>query len=100
MKQFLLSFFMVFLILTSCQREKITLGTDVYDTFYVENAGASMHVLVAGNTAVKTFIVFVHGGPGISSLFYRTDYIRKNIEDKYAIVYWDQRNAGDRKSVV
>jgi pimeloyl-ACP methyl ester carboxylesterase len=90
----LLLLFIVFLAITSCQKEKITIGSNASDTFYVNNNGASMHVLVEGNTSGKVFILLVHGGPGVGSLLYRTDYIRKNIEDKYAVVYWDQRNSG------
>lgn len=53
-----------------------------------------MRVLVEGNTASHAFLLIVHGGPGSSSYFYNTDYISENIENKYAVVYWDQRNAG------
>lgn len=53
-----------------------------------------MRVLVEGNTASQVFLLLVHGGPGESSYFYKTDYISQNIGNKYAIVYWDQRNAG------
>ena len=82
------------LMLFSCQKEKISTGENVSDTFFLENMGASMHVLVEGNTASHTFLIFVHGGPGTGSLFYNTEYITNNIENKYAAVYWDQRNAG------
>ena len=87
-------FVILFFVLTSCQKEKITIGTNVSETFYLDNNGASMRLLVEGNTASKTFLIFVHGGPGSSSYFYNTDYISQNIENKYAVVYWDQRNAG------
>ena len=80
--------------MTSCQKEEINIGTDVSETFYVENDGASMRVLVEGNTASSTILLFVHGGPGSSSYFYNTNYISEYIEDKYAVAYWDQRNAG------
>src|ERR1035437_1694212 len=85
--------FIVFVII-SCQKEKITFGTNVSETFYLDNAGASMRLLVEGNTLSHIFLIFVHGGPGSSSYFYNTDYISQNIENKYAVVYWDQRNAG------
>ena len=80
--------------LYSCQKEVITIGTHVSETFYVQNDGASMRVLVEGNTSGKVFIVFVHGGPGAGSYIYDTDYIRNNIGNRYAMVYWDERNAG------
>lgn len=83
-----------FFFLQSCQKENISIGTNVSETFYVENKGASMRVLVEGNTASKVILLFVHGGPGSSSYFYNTEYISQHIEDKYAVAYWDQRNAG------
>ena len=88
-------FFISFLILfPACQKETITISENASDAFYVENAGASMRVLVQGNTASKTFILIIHGGPGVSSYFYDTKYIGKNLGDKCAMAYWDQRNAG------
>jgi len=84
----------VFFFLASCQKEKITFGTHVSETFYLDNKGASMRILVEGKTSGKTFLIIVHGGPGVSSFIYNTDYISQHIEDKYAVVYWDQRNAG------
>ena len=80
--------------IVSCQKEKISIGTNVSDTFYLDNAGASMRILIEGNTLSHTFLIIVHGGPGTGSSFYNTDYISQNIEDKYAVVYWDQRNSG------
>ncbi len=93
MKSILLGALLMLSFIT-CQKEEITIGTEVSETFYVENEGASMRVLVEGNTASKTILLFVHGGPGTGSFFYNTQYISDNIEDKYAVAYWDQRNAG------
>ena len=53
-----------------------------------------MRVLVQGNTLSNIFVLVIHGGPGVSSYFYDTKYIGKNLGDKCAMVYWDQRNAG------
>jgi pimeloyl-ACP methyl ester carboxylesterase len=82
------------LVLYGCQKEKITFSTNASEVFYVENSGASMRVLIQGNTSGKIFILVIHGGPGVSSYFYDTKYIGKNLGDKCAMVYWDQRNAG------
>jgi len=90
----IIPFVFLFFVLTSCQKEKITIGTNVSETFYLDNNGASMRLLVEGNTSSHTFLVFVHGGPGTGSFIYNTPYISQNIENKYAVVYWDQRNAG------
>ncbi len=81
--------------MAACQKEKIEIGQNVSETFYLENANAAMHVLVEGNTESLTFLVFVHGGPGTGSQFYNTDFISNHIENKYACVYWDQRNSGE-----
>ena len=82
------------LFLFGCQKEKITLSGNASEVFYVENAGASMRVMVRGNTSSNTYILVIHGGPGVSSYFYDTKYISQNLGDKYAMVYWDQRSAG------
>ena len=87
-------FFVIILMFSGCQKEKVTFSNSASEAFYVENAGASMRVLVEGNTASKTFILIIHGGPGASSYLYDTKYISRNLGDKYAMVYWDQRNAG------
>ena len=83
-----------FLLLFSCHKEKISVGKNVSDTFYLENMGASMRVTVQGNTLSHVFLILVHGGPGQSSYFYESDYLCQNLENNMAVVYWDQRNAG------
>lgn len=90
----IVSILAVYFFLTSCQKEIITFGRGVSETFYVDNNKASMRVLVEGNTASKVFLLFVPGGPGTGSFIYETDYIRTYIEDHFAMVYWDERNAG------
>jgi pimeloyl-ACP methyl ester carboxylesterase len=90
----------IILLLTGCQKEKITLSENVSEAFYLQNAGASMRVLVEGNTASNTFILIIHGGPGASSYLYDTKYISRNLGNKNAMVYWDQRNAGASQGAV
>jgi pimeloyl-ACP methyl ester carboxylesterase len=80
--------------LVSCQKEQITISTDARDNFFLQNKGVSMPVRVFGNTASKVFMMMVHGGPGGDAIVYRSDYVKQNVENQYAIVYWDQRNAG------
>jgi pimeloyl-ACP methyl ester carboxylesterase len=87
-------FIILFVLLSGCQKEKITISENASEVFYVENAGASMRVQVQGNTASNIFILIIHGGPGASSYLYDTKYISQHLGDKYAMVYWDQRNAG------
>jgi pimeloyl-ACP methyl ester carboxylesterase len=86
--------FSVMLIFSGCQKENISFSDNASEVFYVENAGASMRVMVDGNTLSNTFIIIIHGGPGASAYLYDTKYINQNLGNKYAMVYWDQRNAG------
>jgi pimeloyl-ACP methyl ester carboxylesterase len=91
----ILTFFFILMLLSAgCQKEEISTPGNASEVFYVENAGASMHVMVKGNTGSNIFILIIHGGPGESSYLYNTDYIGNYLEDKCAMVYWDQRNAG------
>jgi proline iminopeptidase len=77
--------------LSSCQKEQITISTDAHDTFFLQEKGNAMPIQVHGNTASKTFLLIVHGGPGSSSLLYRTNEIKSMIETDFAVAYWDQR---------
>jgi pimeloyl-ACP methyl ester carboxylesterase len=93
-KLFLLS--TIFLVFFSCNKEEISIGTNVSDLFYLENQGASMPVLVEGNTASKVILIFVHGGPGGSAIGFNNDEDISNIlESKFAVAYHDQRAAGN-----
>lgn len=82
------------LFFSACQKENITIGLHADDTFYIEHDGASMRVLVRGNTASKSFLIMVHGGPGGSSYIYNTKKIAEIVQPECAVVFYDQRNAG------
>jgi len=62
--------------------------------FFVEHKGAIMPVWVSGNTSSKTFLIYLHGGPGDTCQYIHYLDEFKNIEKDVAVVYWDQRNAG------
>jgi proline iminopeptidase len=76
------------------------------DFFFIERADAEMPVWVRGNTSSGTFLIYIHGGPGSSgiaeALFEVSpgdgDFSQESplhaLESDYAVVYWDQRNAG------
>ena len=81
------------LIFTGCKKEFTGLSTNANEIFWVTNNGADMPVRVMGNTASKTIILIVHGGPGDGSYDY-TDYKTTRLREKYGVAFWDQRNAG------
>jgi pimeloyl-ACP methyl ester carboxylesterase len=83
-----------FMMFASCHKEEITISKKAEDVFFLDEKGVSMPIRVYGNTASKTFMLMVHGGPGNDALIYRNDYVKKNVETEFAMVYWDQRSAG------
>ena len=94
MKHFLFLTLALSLVAVSCQKEEISISENAADRFFLRSDNASMPVRVYGNTASKTFLIIVHGGPGGDDVVYRNDYVIQNLESKFAVVYWDQRNSG------
>lgn len=86
---------MLAFLFLSCEKELI--GTGIEDHFFLENDGAIMPVVVEGNTQSKTFIVIIHGGPGGNAMIYNglLTSFSDPLEEKYAMVYWDQRGSGN-----
>lgn len=64
------------------------------DYFFLERQGASMPIWVRGNVESGTFILVVHGGPAAGAQLYTETEAFQALEQRYAVVYWDQRGAG------
>jgi pimeloyl-ACP methyl ester carboxylesterase len=65
------------------------------DFFYLKSKKAVMPVWVKGHQASDVFIILLHGGPeGGSSQYYTVFPSHKKIEERFAMVYWDQRMCG------
>jgi pimeloyl-ACP methyl ester carboxylesterase len=78
--------------LASCQKENITISSNVLDTFFAENQGHAMKVEVKGNTASKIIVLVVHGGPGQGTDAYKAmPEFQDILEKKYGVAYWEQR---------
>jgi len=77
-------------LMISCEKENFYDG----DHFFVKCAGAEMPVYIKGNIESKTFILFVHGGPGSNASLVSFLPVAKELENDYAFVYWDQRGSG------
>ena len=65
------------------------------ETIYIRNNGSDMPAFIYGNGASKVFILLLHGGPGGNGLDYRLGKFKDKLEEKYAMVYWDQRHQGN-----
>jgi proline iminopeptidase len=64
------------------------------DFFFVRNKGAVMPVWVKGNTSSGVFLINLHGGPGGSSIVGTIVPAMQDLENEFAVVYWDQRASG------
>lgn len=83
----------VFLI-SSCHKE--TLDLKAKDHFFLESDGAVMPIFVNGNTQSKIFVIYLHGGPGSTSLeaYQNQKSPFTKLQSDYAIVNWEQRCSG------
>ena len=84
----LLLFISIFI--TSCT---VTPDENKREVYYVQSAGASLPVIIAG-ADTDDVILFVHGGPGSSGLFYFYAPAWESIRKKYRMVFYDQRGSG------
>jgi pimeloyl-ACP methyl ester carboxylesterase len=81
-------------IISACGRE--TLDFNVKDHFFLENDGAVMPIFVNGNAQSKIFLIYLHGGPGSTSLeaFQNKNSPFTKLQTDYAVVNWEQRCSG------
>jgi pimeloyl-ACP methyl ester carboxylesterase len=86
----LILFFII--LLFGCCTNNTNMDNDNF--YYVEHKGANFPVWVKGNIDSQTFVVFLHGGPGETAFIYPYITVIEEMENDYAFVFWDQRNAG------
>ena len=84
-----------FVALISCTKQT----SETHERFIFRNDGADLAVEVNGNIASKTFILLLHGGPGGGSGAYNSGAYADMLEEKYAVVYMDQRGNGASQGV-
>ncbi len=73
--------------------EKDNLSDTLSDVLYVRYKDAEMPSYIYGNGSNKIFLIILNGGPGGKGIEYRIGGI-KDLEEKYAVVYMDQRGSG------
>jgi pimeloyl-ACP methyl ester carboxylesterase len=91
MKKLILILFLSLTVL-GCSSEQIL--TNIDETIVVRSNGADMPVYIHGNLSSNVIVVFVHGGPGGNGLEYRSGRFAEELEQNYAVAYWDQRGQG------
>lgn len=85
---------LVFFSIFSCSKEDVNIN-DLNATIMVRHKKADMPAYIHGNASEKIFLIMLHGGPGGTGLQYRVNTIKSEIEKNNAVVYFDQRGAGN-----
>jgi pimeloyl-ACP methyl ester carboxylesterase len=88
--------FVIFALFIFCCTKESLFQETASIHLWLKHKGANMPVVVEGNTSSKIFFIIVHGGPGGSSQKFNNllTPFSDPLEEDYAMVYWDQRNAG------
>ena len=79
------------LLLNSCAVSPDSKEREVY---YVQIGKAYLPVYTLGTANTEKVILFVHGGPGLSSVFYTHMPFFQKLAKEYTMFFWDQRGAG------
>ena len=90
MKIRVITYLMFMILFSSCQKEELVRD----DHFFVTNDEAIMPVYLRGNLESDAIILFLHGGPGGNASQATFIPSFRDIENSYAIAYWDQRASG------
>lgn len=84
----------VLLNIFSCSKDEINLD-NLNETIYLRHQQADMPAHVHGNASDKTFLIYLHGGPGGLGLEARINTMITEVEENNAVVYFDQRGSGN-----
>jgi len=85
---------LLFISIPACKK-KVVVSSQMKEVFYIRNGSSDMPAWVRGNGESKVLVVVLHGGPGGDALSYRRAEAYQKLEEKYALVYWDQRHQGN-----
>lgn len=91
MKHFALLGCGLIVLFSSCSLDTYQNG----EMIFLHVSQGDLPVLIRGNRASNTAIIFMHGGPCESAQFYASRASFESLEEHYTIIYWDQRNAGN-----
>ena len=89
-------FYLILLISTvSCSNDDL-FNDESRQDYWLQHKGADLPIIVEGNTNSKTFVLLLHGGPGGTAQEFNASLqpFTDILEAQYAMVYYDQRNAG------
>ncbi|WP_373395870.1 alpha/beta hydrolase [Algoriphagus halophilus] len=84
------------LLFNACEQFELETNTDTF--FHVKVDDASLPVWIKGNTASSKLVIYINGGPGLTSIdVARADLFNweEGFEENFAMVYYDQRGCGN-----
>ncbi|MGL1890420.1 MAG: alpha/beta hydrolase [Spirochaetaceae bacterium] len=64
------------------------------EVLYLETPTSTLPIYVRGNADADTYIIWTHGGPGSSGLYYGDIPEIEQLHTNYRVVYWDQLGSG------
>ena len=70
-----------------------TLPTSIASLEEVHVGGAEQWVLIRGRDVRNPVLLFLHGGPGMPTMFLAHEFQRE-LEESFIVVQWDRRGAG------
>lgn len=83
-------------VLNSCEKFELETNADTF--FHVKIDDTVLPVWVKGNTASSKFVIYINGGPGLTSIdVAKADIFNwsEGLEENFAMVYYDQRGCGN-----
>lgn len=88
--------FLLLLAFFGCERFESVPDADTF--FHVKIDGTELPVWVKGNTASENLVIFINGGPGLTTLdLASADLLDwgSSLENEVAMAYYDQRGTGN-----
>jgi len=64
------------------------------EVLYLKTENSYLPIYIRGNPNATTYIIWVHGGPGSSGLYYGDMEEVAQLHKNYRVVYWDQLGSG------
>ena len=92
---------LIALTFLSCEKFETSANSDTF--YHVSSAGFELPVWIKGNTTSNKFVVFINGGPGLTSIDIASANILgwgESLEKEFAMVYYDQRGTGNAQGLI
>ncbi|MFB6319646.1 alpha/beta hydrolase [Saccharicrinis sp. FJH54] len=89
-------YIVLIVFINSCEKSELKSNADTF--LHVKVDDTELPVWVKGNTASSKFVIYINGGPGLTSIdVAKADMFNwsQGLEENFAMVYYDQRGCGN-----